>query len=135
MSIQISLNDSLQTGEVIALYAANHWSSAKKPEQLMAGLRGSHSVVTARDGERLVGLGNAISDGHLVVYYPHLLVHPSYQHRGIGSSIMRALINRYQGFHQHMITADGAAIQFYEKLGFQRAGKTLSMWIYEGADH
>jgi hypothetical protein len=40
---------------------------------------GSHSLVTAWDDDRLVGLGNAISDGHLVVYYPHLLVHPDYQ--------------------------------------------------------
>jgi GNAT superfamily N-acetyltransferase len=31
-----------------------------------------------------VGLGNAISDGALVVYYPHMLVLPEYQGRGIG---------------------------------------------------
>lgn len=38
----------------------------------MAALRDSHSLAIARIGGNLVGLGNAISDGHLVAYYPHL---------------------------------------------------------------
>src|SRR6266566_4123486 len=88
---------------VVALYEANNWSSARMPEQLYAGLRDSHSLISAWVGEKLVGLGNAISDGHLVVYYPHLIVLPEYQRRGIGTEIMRRLMARYQGFHQHMI--------------------------------
>ena len=65
------------------LYASNDWSAAKKPTALHNDLLNSHSLWTAWDGDRLIGLGNAISDGHLVVYYPHLLVHPDYQRRGI----------------------------------------------------
>lgn len=57
--------------EVIELYRAVSWSSADKPVALYSGLLASHSLVTAWDAARLVGLGNAISDGHLVVYYPH----------------------------------------------------------------
>ena len=82
MPLQIQLDDSLQQDEVVALYRANDWSSADKPELLLAALRNSHSLVTARMDGRLVGLGNAISDGHLVVYYPHLLVHPAFQGAG-----------------------------------------------------
>ena len=95
----------------------------------------SHSLLTAWDGGRLVGLGNAISDGHLVVYYPHLLVDPEYQGTGIGSELMRRLKAIYEGFHQHVLIADGRAIDFYEKCGFTRAGKTEPMWIYDGKDH
>ena len=73
---------------VLALYRANKWSSAEKPELLHPALLASHSLVTAWDGTRLVGLGNAISDGCLVVYYPHLLVLPEYQGRGIGTRLM-----------------------------------------------
>ena len=53
---------------VLALYCANEWSSAEKPELLHRALLASHSLFTAWDNTRLVGLGNAISDGHLVVY-------------------------------------------------------------------
>ena len=131
----ISLNDQFAEDEVVDLYRANVWSPADKPALLMAGLRGSHAVVTARIDGRLVGLGNAISDGHLVVYYPHLLVHPDFQRRGVGRQMMLALGGKYADFHQQMLTADGEAIGFYESLGFKRAGRTQAMWVYAGTDH
>lgn len=134
-NIQYSETRELALASVLELYRANEWSSAEKPELLHKALRASHSLVTAWDGTRLVGLGNAISDGHLVVYYPHLLVLPEYQGRGIGTGIMRRLMARYEGFHQHMLVADGGALDFYRKCGFQRAGKTEPMWIYAGHDH
>ncbi|MEO7496347.1 MAG: GNAT family N-acetyltransferase [Massilia sp.] len=135
MTIIVRLDDALEEDEVIALYRANAWSSADKPAQLMAALRGSHTLVTARIDGRLAGLGNAISDGHLVVYYPHLLVHPDCQRQGVGRRMMQALGERYAGFHQQMLTADGEAIGFYEALGFRRAGRTQAMWVYAGTDH
>ena len=58
----ISLLDVIEENEVIALYKANAWSSAEKPVQLLAALRGSHALVTARIDKQLVGIGNAISD-------------------------------------------------------------------------
>lgn len=121
--------------QVIALYQANEWSSASKPELLLKALQGSHALVSAWDGDILVGLGNAISDGFLVVYYPHLLVLPAYQGKGVGTAIMNILKQKYAAFHMHMLTADGRAVDFYEKCGFQRAGDTQPMWIYSGGDH
>jgi ribosomal protein S18 acetylase RimI-like enzyme len=64
-----------------------------------------------------------------------LLVLPDYQGRGIGTELMRRLLACYRGFHQHMLVADGRAIDFYRKCGFERAGKTEPMWIYAGHDH
>ena len=122
-------------GQVLELYRANAWSSADKPEALMAALQGSDYLVSAWCGDRLLGLGNAISDGHLVVYYPHLLVHPEFQNRGIGMELIQRLRRPYADFHQHMITADKAALGFYRKAGFVRAGETEAMWIYDGDDH
>ena len=118
-----------------ALYRANGWSSAEKPELLRKALIGSDALVTAWDETRLVGLGNANSDGCLVVYYPHLIVHPDYQRQGIGREIMRRLMHRYEQYHQQMLVADGNAIEFYRKCGFRRAGQTEPMWIYAGQDH
>jgi len=134
-TIRYSETRDLPLENVLALYRANDWSSARKPDLLQKALLASHSVVSAWDGMKLVGLGNAISDGHLVVYYPHLLVLPDYQGHGIGTELMRRLMARYEGFHQHILVADGRALDFYRKCGFERAGKTESMWIYAGDDH
>jgi len=133
--IRYSKGRDLPLKKVLALYRANEWSSAKKPKLLHKALLASHSLITAWDGSRLVGLGNAISDGFLVAYYPHMLVLPEYQGCGIGTEIMQRLMKRYQGFHQHMLVADGRALNFYRKCGFERAGKTQPMWIYAGHDH
>jgi len=135
MQTSVSLTDTVAESEVIAIYKANGWSSADKPRQLLSALGNSHSLATARVAGRLVGLGNAISDGHLVAYFPHLIVHPHFHRQGIGRALMKALLERYSGFHQLMLTADGDATKFYESLGFERAGKTVPMWIYGGNDH
>jgi GNAT superfamily N-acetyltransferase len=135
MQTEIELNGAVEVNEVVALYRANGWSAANKPQQLIAALRGSHTLVTARKEGWLVGLGNAISDGHLVVYYPHLLVHPDFQGRGIGRRLMQTMQEVYCGFHQQMLTADADAVAFYRSQGFERAGRTEPMWIYAGDDH
>lgn len=135
MDIEIATNADLGEDEVIDLYRANAWSAADKPAQLLLALKNSHTLVTARISDRLVGIANAISDGHLVVYYPHMLVHPEFQKRGIGRRMMAAMQSIYENYHQQMLTADGEAVQFYEALGFKRAGKTEAMWIYGGEDH
>jgi GNAT superfamily N-acetyltransferase len=133
--IEIKEDRKFNRNEVIELYEANKWSSAKKPDLLMAALKNSHSLVTARENGKLIGLANAISDGHLVVYYPHLLVHPNYHKQGVGKKIVDKLKDIYSSYHQQMLVADGEAIEFYKKCGFELAGRTKSMWIYSGGDH
>ncbi len=132
MEIIISETQITDINKIIELYKANAWSLAEKPNKLYKALTNSHSLITAWIDDKLVGLGNAISDGYLVVYYPHLLVHPDYQGKGIGHKIVEKMQEKYSGFHMQMLTADGKAIGFYEKVGFEKAGETQPMWIYGG---
>ena len=135
VDVEVSLADEIETDEVVALYKANGWSSAEKPAVLMPALKNSDALVTARISGKLVGIGNAISDGSLVVYYPHMLVHPDHKGKGIGRAMMEVLQERYASYHQQMLTADVDAVGFYKSLGFDRAGKTVPMWIYDGNEH
>jgi GNAT superfamily N-acetyltransferase len=63
-----------------------------------------------------------------------MLVHPDYHGQGIGRLIMQAMFQRYESFHQQMLTAVVDAVGFYEQVGFEHAGQTVPMWIYEGND-
>lgn len=133
--IKISEQRQIETDKILDLYRQNKWSSAEKPFELKKALENSHSLISAWDGDRLVGLANSISDGYLVVYYSHLLILPEYQGNGIGKMIMKKLQEKYSDFHQQILVADGKAIEFYEKCGFKNAGSCLPMWIYTGHDH
>jgi GNAT superfamily N-acetyltransferase len=135
MNIHLRDDKDIDLEDILTLYKANEWSSASKPEKLFQGLLHSHALVTAWDGGKLVGLGNSLSDGHLVVYYPHLLVHPEYHGKGIGRMIMQKLGEKYQNFHQQILVSDGKTVEFYKKCGFERASNTEPMWIYQGNDH
>ena len=134
MKIKIKETKDITIESVLPLYIRNQWAAAGKPGELLKALINSHTLITAWADERLVGLGNAISDGHLVVYYPHLLIMPEFQGKGIGRQIMRVLSDKYRGIHQQILLADDKAIDFYEKCGFKRAGTTQPMWIYSGKD-
>jgi len=135
VNLEIGLDNDIETDEVIEIYKANNWSSAEKQELLIPALKNSDSLVTARISGKLVGIGNALSDGYPVVYYPHMLVHPEHQGKGIGRAMMKCLRQEYKSFHRQILVADVNAIEFYESMGFERAGKTEPMWIYSGNDH
>lgn len=135
MDIQISETKNINLEDILNLYKANEWSSADKPTQLHKALLNSETLITAWEDNKLVGLGNAISDGYLTVYYPHLLVLPEYQGKGIGKMIVDKMQERYRDFHMQMLTADGKSVDFYKKNGFERAGNTEPMWIYKGNEH
>lgn len=135
MSIEIKSTKSVSQAAIIDLYKSVDWSSANKPDKLYQALLHSHTLLTAWDGDRLVGLGNAISDGFLVVYYAHLVVHPDYQGKGVGRMIVERFQEKYGDFHQQILVADGGSINFYQKCGFERAGQTEPMGIYQGDEH
>lgn len=125
--IEFSSDKDIPEASLRYLYEANEWSSVKHLTTLRQALANSHAVLTAWDGTSLVGLGSTLSDGHLVVYYSHLLVHPEYQRTGIGSTIAQRLMAMYEGFHQHVLIAADGAVGFYGKQGFE-AGSGTAMW-------
>lgn len=135
MNIAYKETRDISLQSIIQLYKANQWSSANKPEELYQALMNSHSLVSAWDGDTLVGIANTLSDGFLVVYYPHMLILPEYQGKGIGREIMKRLVEKYKSFHMQILVSDGETIDFYEKCGFKKASNTQSMWIYNGNDH
>jgi GNAT superfamily N-acetyltransferase len=91
-------------------------------------------VISAWHAGTLVGLGNAISDGALVVYYPHLLVRPAFHRQGIGRRIIETLQNRYAGYHQQVLLAVKDAVDFYQHCGFQKASSVEPMWICDDSN-
>lgn len=109
--------------EICELYRAVGWTGhADQPEALQAALDGSHFVATARDSEtaQLVGLLRVVSDGTWLAYLQEILVHPSYQRRGVGRALMEIFEARYGDLRQKVLLTDDRPEQhaFYDAFGF-----------------
>lgn len=94
------------------------WPNPPSPEMHLQILRDSDAVVLATNSARVVGFVNAISDGHLCAYIPLLEVLPSCQHRGIGSLLVRTIVEQLGHLYMIDLRCDAELLGFYESLGF-----------------
>lgn len=60
------------------LFLSVDWESGQYPEKLAAAMEHSDAVYSAWDGDKLVGLMNAITDHAMTAYFHYLLVRPEY---------------------------------------------------------
>ena len=86
----------------------------------------SSLLVTAWDGERLVGLGRVLDDGTMAMVYD-VAVHPDHQGRGIGGEIMKRIVTHlksrpYQSAGLFAWSQNPMNLPFYEKFGFRPVG-------------
>lgn len=94
------------------------WPRPPAPERRLDLFRGSDLISLAYDGSSLVGFATAISDGVLAAYIPFLEVLPSYQGQGIGSALVRRLLDRLDDLYMVDVVCDASVEPFYERLGF-----------------
>ncbi|WP_026702898.1 GNAT family N-acetyltransferase [Salibacterium aidingense] len=111
------------------LFLSVKWESGHFPSELLKAMRGSHFVVTAWDGDKLIGLINALSDGVLTAYFHYMLINPGYQGKGIGKEMMALMLDKYQGYETKVLVAYPNVVEFYGKLGFKTAAGTTPMFI------
>ncbi|MCL6603180.1 MAG: GNAT family N-acetyltransferase [Paenibacillus sp.] len=113
------------------LFLSVEWESGKFPNELLQAIKGSHSIVAAWEGDKLIGLINALSDGVLTVYFHYLVVHPSYKSRGIGKEIMNIMLDRYKDCKTKVLISYSDAVDFYKKVGFNTEDGVTPMFISE----
>lgn len=101
------------------LFLSVEWYLGKYPAKLAIAMRNSTTVFSAWDGERLVGLINALADGATTVYIPNLLVNPDFQHLGIGRKLMKMMTDEYKDYLGIGLIANGDKAKFYEGCGFE----------------
>jgi ribosomal protein S18 acetylase RimI-like enzyme len=77
-------------------------------------------TVLARDGDRLVGMCRAMWDGGILAEVRTVVVHPDYQRRGIGTELVRVLLealDQLEVCHVTLVTGAGRE-PFYQRFGF-----------------
>jgi ribosomal protein S18 acetylase RimI-like enzyme len=97
------------------------WPNPPTPATHWRLLQGSQHLVLARDEAtgQIVGFITALSDGVLSAYIPHLEVLPAYQGRGIGSALVRQMLEQLRDLYMVDLICDPALQPFYERLGMR----------------
>jgi len=112
----------LAEAEVKALYDRDGWTNyTGDMPRLMQALANSLYVLTAWDGDELIGLVRAVGDGLTIVYIQDIIVRDTHRRRGIGTCLMQRVLERFSDVRQKvLLTDEGPVVRaFYESLGFK----------------
>jgi ribosomal protein S18 acetylase RimI-like enzyme len=113
--------------QLSVLFNSVGWERRTADRSRLAQLvRGSMWVVSAWDGEKLVGFARAVSDGATNAYISTVAMLPEDQGQGLGREIMRRLIDEHDGI-QFVLHANDNAYPFYLhlNLGFEPINNML----------
>lgn len=111
------------------LFLSVEWSSGHYPEKLAVAMQNSSTVYTAWEGDKLIGLINALDDGIMTAYIHYLLIHPDYQHLGIGKELVMRIREKYKDYLRIVLIAYDQEIGFYEHCGFTKGEEKTPMFI------
>lgn len=87
-------------------------------ERLTTMLDRADILITAWDGDKLVGISRAISDFSYCTYVSDLAVHQQYQRMGIGKKLLDETRIKSGGKGAFLLLAAPKAHNYYPKIGF-----------------
>ena len=121
--ITYRLGNDLDLDRTIELYRLSTLGERRPVDdrdRMAAMLRNANLVVSAWDGEFLVGISRALSDFSFVTYLSDLAVRASHQRRGIGQELMRRTQAAGGPKTKLILLAAPAAEAYYPHVGFTR---------------
>ena len=111
------------------LFLSVEWSSGHFPEKLQIAMKNFETVISAWDGNKLVGMICAIDDGIMTAYIHYLLVRPDYQNMGIGKKLVLKVTDIYKDYLRIVVVGYDEEIGFYENCGFEKADDASPLFI------
>ena len=129
--ITIKKQEIVKLEDVLHLYQAVGWTNyTHQPEMLDQALSHSLAIYVALDGDTVIGLIRLVGDGFSSVFVQDLIVLPSYQRQGIGSSLMKEALKDYKDAYQVQLVTEETerTLEFYRFMGFE----TLSTYDCTG---
>lgn len=82
--------------QLVSLYNSVGWTSyTTDVSQLQQAISQSLTVITAWEEEKLVGLIRGVGDGVTILYIQDVLVLPSHQRLGVGTTLMTHVLSLY----------------------------------------
>jgi predicted N-acetyltransferase YhbS len=133
-TIEYRYGNDLDLEAVIELYRASTLGERRPlddPEIARSMLAHANLVVTAWDGDLLVGLSRTLTDFLYVGYLADLAVRESHQRRGIGVELVRRTRARMGPRSMIVLLAAPKAVDYYPRIGFR---KHDSAWLLRAGE-
>jgi GNAT superfamily N-acetyltransferase len=114
--ITIETDASLAVDEVNAAYAWVEWP--QREAWRIEAMSRSSTWFAAREGGELVGIARLLDDGGLHAAVWDLIVRPDRQRRGIGRSLLEAILDLCADRRLVALVSTPAAVPFFAAMGF-----------------
>lgn len=124
----------LDLDAVIALYHASTLGRRRPVDDracMAEMLRHANLVITAWQGDELVGIARTLTDFCYVAYLADLAVHDAYQRRGIGAELIRRTQAALGPRAKIVLLAAPAAVDYYPHVGFTHHPQA---WVLPAGD-
>ena len=118
--ITYRLGNDLDLDQVIELYRASTLGERRPVDdraRMGEMLAKANLVITAWDGDLLVGISRALTDFSYATYLSDLAVRVSHQRQGIGRELIRET-RRHSGRAYIVLLAAPKAVDYYPRIGF-----------------
>lgn len=128
MTIKCTEERYFTSQQVAELFLSVRWVVGKYPSRLHKALMNSSRVISAWDGDCLVGLIRVMDDNELVCFINYVLVHPEYHGRGIAGHLLEMVKEAYKSYlYINVMIGESKNAPFYEKHGFKVKENSLLM--------
>jgi predicted N-acetyltransferase YhbS len=121
MNIQFSFDKRPDAEQIIELY---NNSGLPRPTHDKARIQQmfdhSNLIVSAWDGDVIVGVARSITDWVWACYLSDLAVREEYKHKGIGSRLIELTKERLGDASMILLLSVPSAMEYYPKVGFKK---------------
>ena len=106
------------------MYESSGWNEEYQlnADEMHQSINSSWYIVSAYDGDRLVGFGRILSDRRMHALITEMIVLPGYRGHGIGKQILKMLTDvcLENDVRDIQLFAAIGKVEFYEKYGYKR---------------
>jgi ribosomal protein S18 acetylase RimI-like enzyme len=126
MVITYKVNAKIEAHQMAELFRA---SGIKRPIDDLSRVKkmidNSNLIITAWDGDKLVGVARALTDYGFCCYLSDLAVDKEYQKQGIGHELVDEIQKQIGDESNLILLAASESIEYYPKIGFDKCGNAF----------
>lgn len=122
MEFSINEYQKYNESEILNLYQSVGWINyTNNPNMLKNAYANSLKILGAYENEKLIGIIRVVGDGYSIVFIQDIIVLPEYQRHGIGTALLKKILEIYQNVYQKSLLTDNTdkTIQYYKSVGFE----------------